>query len=100
MEIFLFRMKNDGRHYNTLRHYIQGFSYYFCVEGLDVVTQDMSFTVFKSGLRTGMTVGGSCLRAKAPFLIDFSGGKGFGDTFYNDPTFSETLAVTREKVHL
>ena len=72
MELFLVYMKRQGRAYNTLCGYVRSFSYYFRSHGLDVLTQDMRFKVFMSGVRREMTIDkGACPYAKAPFEIEW-----------------------------
>lgn len=71
MKIFLMEMKGRNRQYNTLAHYIEGFSYYFRMNDLPMLTQDVGFKIFKSGLRRVMTANGSCPKAKEPFKIEF-----------------------------
>ena len=72
MEIFLVFMRRKKRCYNTLAAYVRGFSYYFRRNGLDILTQEIGFKVFFSGLRREMTAdGGLCPKAKAPFQIEW-----------------------------
>ena len=66
MVAFLVYQKNCGRKCSTLLNYINGFSYYFRENGLNVLTQSIKFKVFKSGLRRTM-MAGSYPNAKLPF---------------------------------
>ena len=71
MECFLVQMKRKSRTYNTLAHYVNGFTYYFRIHSLPILTQEIGFKVFKSGLRRGMASGGACPKAKEPFKLEF-----------------------------
>ena len=70
---FLVLMKRKGRTCNTLLNYARAFSYYFRSNNLELLTQDMRFKVFLTGLRRKMADNGETAKAKEPFLVEWFG---------------------------
>ena len=70
MMAFVVFQKRAGRCWATLSSYMQGFSYYFRMHDQPVLTQAISFKVFKDGLRREMHAG-TFPNAKLPFKIEW-----------------------------